>query len=68
MFSPGLTRAARQMSTLSLTPEVTKTSWTVLMPLRAASPRIASSASLMPDDGAYPFFPSRMALWTASIR
>jgi hypothetical protein len=38
---PGLTSAVRQMSTVSLTPEVTKTSRTVVIPLRAASARIA---------------------------
>ena len=33
-----------------------------MIPLRAASPRMASSASLMPEEGEYPFLPSRMAL------
>ena len=56
------------MSTVSLTPVVTKASCTLAIPLHAPSARIASRACGMPCDGAYPFLPSFIALWTVSMR
>ena len=47
-LSPGFSSALRQMSTVPLTPEVTNTSCTLVMPCARLQPRIASIASLMP--------------------